>query len=338
VAFLGLAVTPLVPSQLAYPVSRFGDPLRMIRSVRSMAEAFARLAAVVVVALGLAFPAGHAAAADDLVKIPALTARVTDVTNTLSTADRQALESKLAAWETQTGNQLVVLMLPSTQPEAIASFGIRVAEAWKIGRKGKDNGAVFIVAKDDHKSRIEVGYGLEGVLTDVTSRRILAETVAPFFRNNQFAQGIDAGVDQIISVVNKGEPMADAPVAQTQSSQRRSGGIPFDLIFILLFVVVPVVGGILRRIFGRAVGSTVGAGIIGAAAWFFASSLIIAIIAAIIAFIVMITFGMGSGLVGRGGGVFIPGGGGGGGGFGGGGGGFSGGGGGFGGGGASGDW
>jgi uncharacterized protein len=292
----------------------------------------ARALALALVLFGLALPA---AAADDLVKIPPLNSRVTDLTNTLSTADKQALEGKLAAWETQTGNQLVVLMVPSTQPEAIASYSIRVAEAWKIGRKGKDNGAIFLIAKDDRKNRIEVGYGLEGVLTDVTCRRILAETVAPYFRNGQFAQGINAGVDQIIAVVNKGEPLPDAPVAQP--SPRRSGGISLDTIFLLLFVVVPIVGSILRRVFGKAIGSTVGAGIIGGAAWFIAGSLIIAAIAAVVAFIVMITFGMGSGLMGRGGGVFIPGGGGGG--FGGGGGGgFSGGGGGFGGGGASGDW
>jgi uncharacterized protein len=296
----------------------------------------ARALALMLLLVGLALPAGLVSAADDLAKIPPLTSRVTDLTNTLSAAERQALEAKLAAWESQTGNQLVVLMLPSTQPEAIASYSIRVAEAWKIGRKGKDNGAVFIVAKDDRKSRIEVGYGLEGVLTDVTCRRILAETVAPFFRNNQFAQGIDAGVDQIISVVGKGEPLPDAPAAPPQ--RRHSGGISFETILIVLFVVVPVLGGILRRIFGKAIGSTVGAGIIGAGAWFVVGSLAIALIAAVVAFIVMLTFGMGSGLVGRGGGVFIPGGGGGGGGFGGGGGGFSGGGGGFGGGGASGDW
>ena len=221
--------------------------LVLARGPRLAFRAFALL-----LLLGLASPA---AAADDLVKIPALAARVTDLTNTLSTSERQALEAKLAAWETQTGNQLVVLMLPSTQPEAIAAYSIRVAEAWKIGHKGKDNGAVFLIAKDDHKNRIEVGYGLEGVLTDVTTRRILAETVAPFFRNNQFAQGIDAGVDQVIAVVTKGEPLADAPAVQ--APQRKSGrGIPFDMIFILLFVVVPVIGGILRRIFGRAIGST----------------------------------------------------------------------------------
>jgi uncharacterized protein len=295
----------------------------------------ARGIAVLVLLIGLVLSLGPAAA-QDLVKIPPLTARVTDLTSTLSAAEREALDAKLAAWEAQTGNQLVVLMLPSTQPEAIAAYSIRVAEAWKIGHKGKDNGAVFLIAKNDRKNRIEVGYGLEGVLTDVTTRRILAETVAPYFRNNQFAQGIDAGVDQIIAVVNKGEPLADSPAVQ--APQRKSGGISFDTILILLFVIVPVIGGILRRIFGRAVGSTVGAGLVGGAAWLFAGSLLIAVIAAIVAFIVMLTFGLGSGLVGRGGGIFIPGGGGGGFGGGSGGGGFSGGGGGFGGGGASGDW
>jgi uncharacterized protein len=308
----------------------------MSQVVRIPVGIFGRVVALALLVFGLALTTGFAGA-QDLVKVPALVARVTDLTNTLSASDRQALEAKLAAWETQTGNQLVVLMLPSTKPEAIAAYSIRVAEAWKIGHKGKDNGAVFLIAKDDRKNRIEVGYGLEGVLTDVTTRRILAETVAPFFRNGQFAQGIDAGVDQIIAVVNKGEPLADAPAVQ--SPQRKSGGgISFDMIFILLFVVVPVIGSILRRIFGRAIGSTVGAGVVGVAAFYVASSLAIAIIAAIVAFIVMIMFGMGSGLVGRGG-VFLPGGGGGG--FGGGssgGGGFSGGGGGFGGGGASGDW
>jgi uncharacterized protein len=311
----------------------------MTHAFRQPAMMFARAIALAMIVLALALSASPVIGADDLVKVPALSARVTDLTGTLSATDRQALDTKLAAWETQTGNQLVVLMVPSTKPEAIASYSIRVADAWKIGHKGKDNGAIFLVAKDDHKNRIEVGYGLEGVLTDVTTRRILAETVAPFFRNNQFAQGIDAGVDQVIAVVNKGEPLADAPAAQT-TPRKSGGGVPFDLIFILLFVVVPVIGGILRRIFGRAIGSTVGAGIVGGAAWLFAGSLGIALIAAIVAFIVMIAFGMGSGLVGRGGGIFIPGGGGGGGGFGGGGGGggFSGGGGGFGGGGASGDW
>ena len=275
------------------------------------------------------------AGSDGLLPIPPLRERVTDLTSTLAPADAQALTAKLAAWEQQTGNQLAVLIVPTTKPEPIEAYSIRVADVWKIGRKGQDNGALLVVAKDDKKLRIEVGYGFEGVLTDATSRRIIAETIAPFLRQNQFAQGINAGVDQIIAVVNKGEPMAAKPAAKTPS--RSGGGFPIEMLLIVVFVVVPVLGGVLRRIFGKAIGSTVGAGIVGAGAWIVAGSLLVAVIAAVVAFLVMLFAGAGSGLTRRGGGVWIPTGGGGWGG-GGGGGGFSGGGGGFGGGGASGGW
>ena len=301
------------------------------RIVRGLAAMLLALVAA------LAHAQGWEAGTDGLMPIPPLRARVTDLTNTLSAAEAPALEAKLAAWEQQTGNQLAVLIVPSTKPEPIEAYSIRVADAWKIGRKGQDNGALLLVAKDDKKMRIEVGYGLEGVLTDATSRRIIAETMAPFFRQGQFAQGINAGVDQIIAVVNKGEPLAAKPTVKPQSP---SSGFPFEMLFILVFVVVPVLGGILRRIFGRPLGSTVGAGIVGAAAWFVAGSLLIAGIAGLVAFLIMLLAGAGGGLARSGGGVWIPSGGGGwgGGGGGGGGGGFSGGGGGFGGGGASGGW
>jgi uncharacterized protein len=286
-------------------------------------------------AASLAF-AQWEAGTDGMMPIPPLKARVTDLTHTLSPAEAQALEAKLAAWEQQTGNQLAVLIVPTTKPEPIEAYSIRVADAWKIGRKGQDNGALLVVAKDDKKVRIEVGYGLEGSLTDATSRRIIAETMAPFFRQGQFAQGINAGVDQIISVVSKGEPLAAKPAPKPQS---RASGFPFEMLLIVAFVVVPLLGGILRRIFGGPLGSTVGAGIVGAGAWIVAGSLLIAGIAGLVAFLVMLLTGAGGGLARRGGGVWIPTGGGGwGGGGGGGGGGFSGGGGGFGGGGASGGW
>ena len=276
------------------------------------------------------------AGSDGLLPIPPLRERVTDLTSTLAPADAQALTAKLAAWEQQTGSQLAVLIVPTTKPEPIEAYSIRVADAWKIGRKGQDNGALLVVAKDDKKLRIEVGYGFEGVLTDATSRRIIAETIAPFLRQNQFAQGINAGVDQIIAVVNKGEPMAAKPAAKPQA--RSGGGFPIEMLLIVVFVVVPVLGGVLTRIFGKAIGSTVGAGIVGAGAWIVAGSLLVAVIAAVVAFLVMLFAGAGSGLTRRGGGVWIPTGGGGWGGGGSGGGGFSGGGGGFGGGGASGGW
>ena len=303
--------------------------------------AWFRLCALLALLWPLAVPAqkpAREAGTDGMLPIPPLTARVTDLTQTLSPAENQAIEAKLADWESRTGNQLAVLMVPTTQPEPIESYSLRVAEAWKLGRKGNDNGALFLIAKNDRKMRIEVGYGLEGTLTDVTSRRIIAEDVAPQFREGKFAAGIEAGISKIINVVAEGKPL---PPPKAASPQKPPGGFDFGTLLLILFIVVPVVGGILRSIFGKFLGSTFGAGIIGAAAWFVAGSLVVAIIAAIIAFIVMIFSAAAGGLPGRGG--YIPtggwgGGGGSWGGGGGGGGGFSGGGGSFGGGGASGNW
>src|SRR5262249_11971334 len=155
-----------------------------------------------------------------------------------------------------------------------------------------DNGVLFLIAKNDRKMRIEVGYGLEGVLPDVTARRIIAEDVAPAFREGKFAQGINAGVDRIIAVV--GGEFSPPP----RSAQRKGVTQPFsfEALFVLLFLVVPLVGRILRSMFGRLLGATIGAGVVGAAAWLFVGSLAIAIIAAIVGFIVMIFFGIGGGL------------------------------------------
>ena len=292
---------------------------------------------VAMLALGLLAPLAVGAAdapKDGLVPVPALTSAVTDQTGTLSASERQALESKLRDWEARTTNQLAVLIVPTTAPEPIEQYTLRVAEAWKIGQKGKDNGAILLVAKNDKRIRIEVGYGLEGVLTDVTSRRIIAENIAPEFSKGNFAAGINAGVDRIIEVVGAGEPL---PALTPQRRTAPARHFDFGTMLIVLLVAVPILGSVLRSVFGKVGGSLLGGGIVGAIAWFVASSLLIAGVAAIIGFIVMLF----SGISGRGGpGIFIPSGGGGfgGGGFGGGGGGFSGGGGSFGGGGASGGW
>jgi uncharacterized protein len=269
---------------------------------------------------------------EGLQPVPALSARVTDVTGTLSAGERQALEAKLTDWEARTTNQLAVLIVPTTKPETIEEYSLRVAEAWKIGQKGKDNGAVFVIAKNDKQMRIEVGYGLEGELTDVAARRVIGDTVAPLFSRGQFAAGIDAGVDRIIAVVGG----TDTPPPNKEPRRGRSrGGFDIGTIALIVLVAVPALGAILRSILGNVGGSVAGTAVVGGAAWLFAGSLIIAAVAAIIAFVV-ISF---SALGGRGGrGLWFPGGGGGGGGWGGGGGGFSGGGGGFGGGGASGGW
>ncbi|HSN45636.1 MAG TPA: TPM domain-containing protein [Casimicrobiaceae bacterium] len=280
---------------------------------------------------------GWEAGTDGLNAIPPLAARVTDLTQSLSATEKQALEAKLADWEARTGNQLAVLMVPSTQPEPIEAYTLRVAETWKIGRKGQDNGVVMLIAKNDKKARLEVGYGLEGALTDVTARRIIAESMAPQFSAGRYAAGIGAAVDRIISVVADGKPLP--PLPQKKPASAAGGGFNFEMLLVMLFFVVPLVGSVLRRIFGKLLGATVGAGIVGTAAWVVAGSLLIAGLAAVVGFVIMIFAGSGAALAGRrGGGVWFPTGGGwGGGGGGGGGGGFSGGGG-FGGGGASGGW
>ena len=161
---------------------------------------------------------------DGLQPVPPLQARVTDLTGTLSATERQALEAKLADWEARTTNQLAVLIVPTTKPEAIEQYAIRVADAWKIGQKGKDNGAILLVAKDDKQIRLEVGYGFEGVLTDLTSRRIIAETIAPLFSKGQFAAGISAGIDRIISVVKASRcrrpSRGDKPHRKVSTSER----------------------------------------------------------------------------------------------------------------------
>jgi uncharacterized protein len=303
---------------------------------RRALRAVAVLAAAGSMAFAPGLPAQTPATGGDVpLAIPALSAHVTDLAQTLSSAERQALEAKLADWEARTTHQLAVLIVPTTRPETIEGYSIRVAEKWRLGQKGKDNGVLLLVAKEDRKLRIEVGYGLEGVLTDATSRRIIAESIAPLFREGKYAAGIDAGTNRIITVVAEGKPLP--PLAAGNGQRTSGGGFDFGGLLMVLFIAVPVVGGVLRAIFGRLLGSTIGAGIVGAAAWLVAGSIVIAVIAVIVAFVVMIFVGAGSALAGRHGGMGFPTGGGWTGG-GSGGGSWSGGGGGFGGGGASGGW
>jgi len=136
------------------------------------------------------------------VAVPSLTARVTDLTGTLTSAQQAALEEKLQAFEVEKGSQVAVLMVPTTEPEDIEQYSIRVAEKWKLGRKGADDGALLIIAKDDRRVRIEVGYGLEGVLTDAMGKRIISDDIVPRFKQGDFYGGVTAGVERILSVIS----------------------------------------------------------------------------------------------------------------------------------------
>jgi len=268
------------------------------------------------------------------VAVPPLTARVTDLTGTLTREQQAGLERMLQEFEARKGSQIALLMVPTTAPEAIEQYALRVAEQWKVGRKKVDDGAILVVAKDDRALRIEVGYGLEGVLNDATASRIIREIIVPRFREGDFYGGINAGLDRMMRLID-GEPLPEPARTTTPAAQ---GGW-MQLLPVLLIVAL-IGGAILRAILGRFLGATATGGAVGFLAWMLAGVLGIALIAGVLAFI----FTLGGGGGGRryggipGGGIGFPGGGRGWGGGGFGGGGFRGGGGGFGGGGASGRW
>lgn len=247
-------------------------------------------------------------------------ARVSDQTGTLTPADVAALERTLADFEALRGSQIAVLLVPSTAPETVEQYALRVAEAWKLGRKGVDDGALLLVAKNDRALRIEVGYGLEGVLTDIATRRIVSDVITPRLREGDYAGGIRAGVDRMMRLI-EGEPLP--PPARASSDGQ--GGL--EQYAPLLLVVAFGLGGMLRAMLGRLPGALATGGVVGFIAWIVIGLLPVAIFAGIVALFITL-FGGGRGTGGFGGG-----------GWGGGhGGGFSGGGGGFGGGGASGRW
>jgi len=214
------------------------------------------------------------------VAVPPLTGRVVDQTGTLSSGDIEALIRKLKDFEARKGSQITVLIVPTTAPEEIEQYSIRVAEAWKIGRQKVDDGAILLVAKNDRKLRIEVGYGLEGALTDVTSRRIINEIITPKFKSGDFAGGISDGVDRIISVVD-GEPL---PAPQPQQGFE-SGQDRFDILFNPLIIFgVFVVAAVLRTLLGRLIGSVATGGVVGVLAWLTVGSLVFSVVASVLAF------------------------------------------------------
>lgn len=279
--------------------------------------------------------AGAASAADGLQAVPPLTARVVDRSGTLSGAQRDALEGKLAAFEAQHGTQIVVLLLPSTQPEDIAAYAFRVADTWKIGRRQVGDGLLVVVATQDHRARIEVARALEGAVPDVIAGRIITGTMAPAFKVGDYAGGLNLAVEQLMAQVAQGGTQAAPaqPGLSTAPAAATGGGedIPNWLIVFLLGVLVGMV--LVRAWLGPGLGALVMGGIAGTGAGLAGGlqiGLIVALGVAVVTlmglgnFLLTVLSNVGSGRGGSGGG--------GGGGF------SSGGGGSFGGGGASGSW
>lgn len=278
----------------------------------------------------LAWPVAGMAQA--LQPVPALSARVIDQTATLGSAQRQALEDKLAAFERERGSQVVVLLVASTAPEDIFDYTQRLGDAWKIGRKNVGDGVLLVVAKDDRRVRIATAKAVEGAIPDLVASRIIEQAITPRFRQGDFAGGLDAGVDQILARL-RGEELP-LPAATSAADE----GVDWRQLLIFFAFAVPVFATVLRSMLGRVLGSLAAAGLAGFLVWLFSASLVIALLGALLAGVLSLlgarlpVRGPGRGPGGWGGGPGGRGGWGGGGGF------SSGGGGNFGGGGASGRW
>lgn len=275
----------------------------------------------------LSFTLGWAFIAAAQVPVPPLTGRVTDQTTSFTAEQKATLEQTLQTFEARKGSQLAVLIVPTTAPETIEQYAVRVAERWKLGRKKVDDGAILVVAKNDRAVRIEVGYGLEGALNDAISKRIISESITPRFTQGDFYGGVSAGIDQIIRVVD-GESLP-------QRSEKPNDGVTsVQQLIPVIFILALVMGGVLRSLFGRFPGALATGSVVAVVAWLFAGAISIALVSGLMALVfTLLSGGLGGhGFGGHRGGYGT-------GGFGGrGGGGFSGGGGGFGGGGATGRW
>jgi len=212
--------------------------------------------------------------------VPALTGHVVDSSGTLAPKQREALEARLSAFEQARGAQVVVLLVPGTQPEDISSYANRVANTWKIGRKGIGDGLLLIVAVQDHKLRIEVAKTLEGAIPDLAAKRIIDEAIRPRFKQGDYAGGLDAGVTRIMALIT-GEALPEPAKAAT----RPSGQFDWMQLGIFMFIAVPVVGAVTKKILGSRLGAVATGGMAGVIAMVLTASLLIAGLAGVVAMV-----------------------------------------------------
>lgn len=239
--------------------------------------------------LGL-FMAVQTARAQDLVAIPTLTAHVIDITGTLDASQKQALETKLTAFEASRGAQIVVLMVPTTQPEDISGYTQRVGDIWKIGRRDVGDGLLLVVAKNDRKVRIATAKALEGAIPDLAARQIIDRAITPRFREGDFAGGLSAATDQLMARIS-GENL---PLPEAGGMQAGDEGFQWADLAVFLFFAVPIGARLLSGVLGRKGGAFATGGIVGVMAWIFTSSLLLAIGAGVVGMIFGLIASLGS--------------------------------------------
>lgn len=212
--------------------------------------------------------------------VPPLSGRIIDTTQTLSASDAQQLENKLAAFEANRGAQLVVLMVPSTAPEDIASYANRVANTWKIGRKAVGDGVLLIVAVNDRQVRIEVAKTLEGAIPDLAAKRIIDQAIAPQFRQGRYREGLDAALTSLMALIT-GEALPAPPT----KAERTNETFDWHGLAVLMFFVVPFVARVARSLLGSKLGILATGAAVGGITLMLTSSLLIALLAAVAALV-----------------------------------------------------
>lgn len=243
-------------------------------------------------ALGLALAAScYAQEPAGLQVIPALQARVTDLTATLDAQQRQQLEDKLAAFETERGTQIVILLVPTTQPEDVAAYANRVFNIWKPGRAGVGDGLLILVAKQDRKMRIEVARALEGAVPDLAAKRVIDEVLTPRFRAGDFAGGLDLATDRLMGLV-RGEGL---PAPARAAQEPREGEIDWMNLGVLVLIIVPVLGTVTRRLLGHKLGTVATGAVIGWVAFSISASLLLAALAALVSMVLTFIAGTSQG-------------------------------------------
>ena len=253
---------------------------------------------VAAVLLGVA---AAAAFAQGVLPVPPLAGRVVDQTATLTPAQAEALAGKLAAIETAHGAQVVILIVPTTAPEDIASFAQRVGEQWKVGRREVGDGLVIVVAKNDRSVQIQVAKALQGAVPDIAAGRIISQQIVPAFRAGDYAGGLNSAVDRIGErIASEGLPAPTSTRPGGSSRGLPSGGFDIQSIGIFLFIGVPILGGILSRVMGRKLGALATGAAVGGLGWLLTTSLLIAGGAGVVALFLVGVMGVGSS---RGGGI-----------------------------------
>ena len=225
--------------------------------------------------------------------VPALTARVIDQTSTLSDMERSALEARLAEFEAQAGPQIVMLLIPSTQPEDIAAFAQRVGDEWKIGRRDVGDGLLIVVAKNDRRVWIATAKALEGAVPDLAARQIVQNAILPAFKAGDFSAGLNAGLDLLMARI-KGENLPAPQGKAGSAGAAGDSGLQWQELGVFFFVGVTILGSILTAVFGRKLGSVLTGGATGGLAWWLSASVMLAGAAAVAALILVGLLGIGA--------------------------------------------